>query len=77
MDAGGHATRYSETTRQRLDIAVLNFFQSFRKVYIGEQVGGGGLGGCGEVFARYGGGWGGCGEVLRVFEGSGRSLGGG
>lgn len=38
MDGGGHATRYGEATRQRLDIAVLNFFQSFRKVYIGEQV---------------------------------------
>jgi len=44
MDAGGHATRYGEPTRQRLDIAVLNFFQSFRKVYIGEQVRRGGWG---------------------------------
>lgn len=36
--AGGTA-QYSEHARQRLDIAVLTFFQGFRKVYVGEQVG--------------------------------------
>jgi hypothetical protein len=30
--------RYGENSRQRLDMAVLGFFQNFRKVYIGEQV---------------------------------------
>ena len=30
--------RYGELTRQRLDTSILSFFQSFRKVYIGEQV---------------------------------------
>eukprot|EP00877_Chromochloris_zofingiensis_P005215 jgi/Chrzof1/14695/Cz09g12110.t1 len=38
MDEGAHRQRYAEATRQRLDMAVLSFFQSFRKVYIGEQV---------------------------------------
>jgi hypothetical protein len=33
-----HAARVGEHTRQRLDIALLGFFQNFRKVYIGEQV---------------------------------------
>mmetsp|Transcript_8801 Transcript_8801/g.18815 ORF Transcript_8801/g.18815 Transcript_8801/m.18815 type:complete len:1064 (-) Transcript_8801:979-4170(-) len=38
MDDGYHSRRYGETSRQRLDTAVINFFQCFRKVYIGEQV---------------------------------------
>lgn len=38
MDEGFHSQRYGERSRQRLDMAVINFFQSFRKVYIGEQV---------------------------------------
>jgi exportin-7 len=37
-DAGFHRGRYAERSRQRLDIAILSFFQSFRKVYVGEQV---------------------------------------
>mmetsp|Transcript_26690 Transcript_26690/g.50766 ORF Transcript_26690/g.50766 Transcript_26690/m.50766 type:complete len:1056 (-) Transcript_26690:229-3396(-) len=37
MDTGFHTTRYEEHSRQRLDIATLAFFQSFRKVYVGEQ----------------------------------------
>lgn len=37
-DSGAHARRYGEHSRQRLDTAILSFFQSFRKVYIGEQV---------------------------------------
>ena len=31
-DAGFHTRRYEEHTRQRLDIALLSFFQNFRKV---------------------------------------------
>ena len=38
VDTGAHAQRYGEHSRQRLDIAILGFFQGFRKVYIGEQV---------------------------------------
>jgi hypothetical protein len=38
VDTGTHAARVEEHTRQRLDIALLGFFQNFRKVYIGEQV---------------------------------------
>uniref|UniRef100_A0A383V5G5 Exportin-7/Ran-binding protein 17 TPR repeats domain-containing protein n=1 Tax=Tetradesmus obliquus TaxID=3088 RepID=A0A383V5G5_TETOB len=38
MDTGVHQGRYQENSRQRLDMAVLGFFQNFRKVYIGEQV---------------------------------------
>ncbi len=30
--------RYTEVSRQRLDLALIYFFQCFRKVYIGEQV---------------------------------------
>lgn len=37
-DAGVHGQRVEEHSRQRLDIALLGFFQSFRKVYVGEQV---------------------------------------
>jgi len=38
MDEGYHSQRYGERSKQRLDMAVINFFQCFRKVYIGEQV---------------------------------------
>lgn len=37
-DAGVHQQRYGERTHQRLDVALLTFFQSFRKVYVGEHV---------------------------------------
>lgn len=37
MDQGAHVTRYARPSRQRLDAAVMLFFQSFRKVYVGEQ----------------------------------------
>lgn len=36
MEAPGHAGRTAEP-RQRLELAVLGFFQNFRKVYVGEQ----------------------------------------
>jgi len=36
-DLPGHPVRYSEQSRQRLDVALLHFFQHFRKVYVGEQ----------------------------------------
>lgn len=29
--------RYAETTKQRLDLAILVFFQNFRKSYVGDQ----------------------------------------
>ena len=29
--------RYSETSKQRLDRAILTFFQNFRKAYVGDQ----------------------------------------
>lgn len=38
VDSGFHQQRYGERSRQRLDVAILTFFQSFRKVYVGEQV---------------------------------------
>ncbi|PSC72660.1 exportin-7 isoform X2 isoform A [Micractinium conductrix] len=38
VDTGYHTTRYGEHSRQRLDLALLSFFQNFRKVYVGEQV---------------------------------------
>ncbi|KAL4534670.1 hypothetical protein Ndes2526A_g05549 [Nannochloris sp. 'desiccata'] len=37
-DSGHHAGRYNDHCRQRLDLAILSFFQNFRKVYVGEQV---------------------------------------
>mmetsp|Transcript_24027 Transcript_24027/g.60483 ORF Transcript_24027/g.60483 Transcript_24027/m.60483 type:complete len:1061 (+) Transcript_24027:348-3530(+) len=37
VDSGYHTRRYGEHTRQRLDTALLAFFQNFRKVYVGEQ----------------------------------------
>ena len=38
VDSGYQQGRYGERSRQRLDLAILSLFQSFRKVYIGEQV---------------------------------------
>lgn len=38
VDTGTHAQRVGEHSRQRLEIALLGFFQNFRKVYVGEQV---------------------------------------
>jgi exportin-7 len=38
VDSGYHQQRYGEKSRQRLDIALLTFFQNFRKVYVGETV---------------------------------------
>ena len=37
-DSPPHVGRYGEHSRQRLDLAILSFFQNFRKVYVGEQV---------------------------------------
>ncbi|KAG5532297.1 hypothetical protein RHGRI_026807 [Rhododendron griersonianum] len=37
IDCGLHSQRYGEVTKQRLDRAVLIFFQHFRKSYIGDQ----------------------------------------
>lgn len=37
-EAGSLSVRYGERSRQRLELAVLSFFQSFRRVYVGEQV---------------------------------------
>ncbi|CAI5993163.1 unnamed protein product, partial [Closterium sp. NIES-64] len=36
-DTGLHAQRYDERSKQRLDLAVLSFFQNFRRVYVGDQ----------------------------------------
>ncbi|EFJ32102.1 hypothetical protein SELMODRAFT_87550 [Selaginella moellendorffii] len=36
-DSGSHVQRYGERSKQRLDIALLSFFQHFRKVYVGEH----------------------------------------
>ncbi|XAR48327.1 hypothetical protein NMG60_11031103 [Bertholletia excelsa] len=36
-DSGLHSQRYGEVTKQRLDRAVLIFFQHFRKSYVGDQ----------------------------------------
>lgn len=36
-DTGLHAQRYSERSKQRLDLAILSFFQNFRRVYVGDQ----------------------------------------
>jgi exportin-7 len=38
MDSGYHTQRYGESSRKRLDMSMIGFFQNFRKVYIGEQV---------------------------------------
>jgi len=37
FDRGFHSSRQNALSRQRLDSAVVSFFQSFRKVYVGEQ----------------------------------------
>lgn len=37
-DTGVHQQRYQEQSHQRLDIAILTFFQGFRKVYVGDHV---------------------------------------
>ncbi|XP_047307170.1 exportin-7-A-like isoform X3 [Impatiens glandulifera] len=36
-DCGLHSQRYDQVTKQRLDRAILAFFQNFRKSYIGDQ----------------------------------------
>ncbi|KAL1561845.1 exportin-7-like isoform X2 [Salvia divinorum] len=36
-DSGLHNQRYSELSKQRLDRAILTFFQNFRKSYVGDQ----------------------------------------
>lgn len=36
-DSGLHSQRYGEVTKQRLDRAILVFFQHFRKSYVGDQ----------------------------------------
>lgn len=37
MDTGSFVQRYGELSRQRLELAVLSFFQCFKKTYIGDQ----------------------------------------
>eukprot|EP00897_Mesotaenium_endlicherianum_P004381 jgi/Mesen1/3971/ME000210S03214 len=36
-DTGSHSQRYHQRSKQRLDLAILSFFQSFRRVYVGDQ----------------------------------------
>ncbi|XP_071690173.1 uncharacterized protein [Rutidosis leptorrhynchoides] len=36
-DSGFHSQRYGELSKQRLDQAILTFFQNFRKSYVGDQ----------------------------------------
>lgn len=36
-DTGSHVQRYSQISKQRLDRAILTFFQHFRKSYVGDQ----------------------------------------
>ncbi|XP_078427480.1 ARM repeat superfamily protein isoform X2 [Wolffia australiana] len=36
-DSGMHSQRYSEKSKQRLDCAIIVFFQQFRKSYVGDQ----------------------------------------
>lgn len=36
-DSGFHSQRYGELSKQRLDQAILTFFQHFRKSYVGDQ----------------------------------------
>ncbi|GAU33650.1 hypothetical protein TSUD_310580 [Trifolium subterraneum] len=36
-DSGVHSQRYGEISKQRLDRAILTFFQHFRKSYVGDQ----------------------------------------
>uniref|UniRef100_A0A803LZU9 Importin N-terminal domain-containing protein n=1 Tax=Chenopodium quinoa TaxID=63459 RepID=A0A803LZU9_CHEQI len=37
MDTGSYVQRYGELSRQRLELAVLSFFENFRKSYVGGQ----------------------------------------
>ncbi|KAF2537504.1 hypothetical protein F2Q68_00023235 [Brassica cretica] len=37
MDSGLHIQRYGEISKQRLERAILTFFQNFRKSYVGDQ----------------------------------------
>lgn len=37
-EVGVHSQRYTVRSRQRLELAFMSFFQSFRRAYIGEQV---------------------------------------
>lgn len=37
MDTGSYVQRYGELSRQRLELAVLCFFQNFKKSYVGDQ----------------------------------------
>lgn len=37
VDSGLHAQRYGEISKQRLDRAIITFFQNFRKSYVGDQ----------------------------------------
>ena len=32
-----YAQRYAQRSKQRLDLAILSFFQNFRRVYVGDQ----------------------------------------
>ncbi|KAJ0099529.1 hypothetical protein Patl1_21061 [Pistacia atlantica] len=36
-DSGLHGQRYGEFSKQRLDLAILTFFEHFRKSYVGDQ----------------------------------------
>ncbi|KAI5074563.1 hypothetical protein GOP47_0010524 [Adiantum capillus-veneris] len=36
-DTGSHIQRYGQRSKQRLDLAMLCFFQNFQKVYVGDQ----------------------------------------
>ncbi|KAJ0043501.1 hypothetical protein Pint_18408 [Pistacia integerrima] len=36
-DSGLHSQRYGELSKQRLDLAILTFFEHFRKSYVGDQ----------------------------------------
>ena len=47
-DTGSHAQRYSESSKQRLDLAILLFFQNFRKVYVGDQA----MQSCKQLYAK-------------------------
>lgn len=37
-DTGAHTNRHGMRSRQKLDLALIDFYQNFRRVYIGEQV---------------------------------------
>ncbi|BBN20485.1 exportin-7 [Marchantia polymorpha subsp. ruderalis] len=37
MDEGSYGQRYKNESKQRLDLAILSFFQNFRRVYVGDQ----------------------------------------